>query len=486
MDKEYRYIPMQKQADAKGNATQTVYHTFNPKSLRYLAKQLRGSPFKRIALGASLPLGITYAASAIPATSPYVDNVVGYLAGVPKEDRYQGLAKDSLLWWTEPVKQKADATVDYVGKKVEDAVRKGAEVAEETLQGPPELRASSDPQKGSWLATINPISSLTGGTDYVPEKWNQLFTKGKTEGSKEYSDALRNAHLSFKSLAIGLLAAGVMGGYNVLRHMGEHSGITEGNYAGKGLSEDLSTTFTGDLTGVSARERKKRKRMLEQQKEASLTKQADPTDKPKYNDTYSDGNFKSYNVLNAILPVGALLLAGGLAWRGTNAAYDQQHNEELTASIEAKRNALKRIVAERARLAKGTQIQDPIKKTMRGIDEDEIYTKDASLNKEALLVVLVQGTGLLLSAILLASAVGSYHFTKASDPNNIAYAAYNRALKEYAKNRASVTPLAIEPDAAQDYFDYLNSTQEPVKKRTAREQPDIDTDALNKPISISI
>lgn len=400
-----------------------------------------------------------------------------------KEYRYIPMQKqagwdDFVNFISHPVKSITDAAAN--------AGRAAASAAGEYLQGKPVLRATSDKTKGSWLSTINPISGLTGGIDYVPARWYEVFTKGKDPGTKEYDDALKNAHLSWKSLAIGLLTAGTVGGYNILRHSGEDTGLGDGSYAGHGMAEDLSTTFTGDITGVSDYERRKRRRWLAQQKEASLQKKADPTEQTKVYNTQTPENFSAHNFLQTALPIGAMLLAGGLAWHSSNEAYNARHNEDLTDAIEAKRDALKRIVAERARLAKGTVMHDPVRKTMRGIDDDEIYTKDASLKTAGVLGGAVQITGLALSAILLASAIGSYHFIKASDKNNLAYAAYSKALKEYAKNRASVTPLAIEPDEAQAYFDYINNTQEPVKKRTAREQPDIDTDALNKPISISI
>jgi hypothetical protein len=114
-----------------------------------------------------------------------------------------------------------------------------------------------------------------------------------------------------------------------------------------------------------------------------------------------------------------------------------------------------------------------------------VYTKAASQNKEALIPQSVQLFGALTSAVILASAIGSYAYTSAGDENNLKYKAYKKALKEYAKNKSGITPITVAPKDAPSYFAAIDAAGQK-QAPTVRQQPSYDADALNKPISISI
>ena len=85
---------------------------------------------------------------------------------------------------------------------------------------------------------------------------------------------------------------------------------------------------------------------------------------------------------------------------------------------------------------------------------------------------------------MLASAIGSYAYTSASDENNIKYKAYKKALREYAKNKSGMTPITVAPKDAPAYFASIDAAREQ-KPDTPRGLPSYDADALNKPISVS-
>ena len=72
---------------------------------------------------------------------------------------------------------------------------------------------------------------------------------------------------------------------------------------------------------------------------------------------------------------------------------------------------------------------------------------------------------------------------KATDENNIKYKAMEKGLKEYAKQKANMNTVNMLPTDAGDYFESLDNGAPKETVRTARE---IDTDEMNKPISISL
>ena len=86
--------------------------------------------------------------------------------------------------------------------------------------------------RGSYLSTLNPISSVTGGIDKVPEWYVKLFPKTK--------GGLQAAHQTFKAGAVGLLAAGLVGGYRALKHYDEMEELEEADRPSKDLASQHS------------------------------------------------------------------------------------------------------------------------------------------------------------------------------------------------------------------------------------------------------
>ena len=363
-----------------------------------------------------------------------------------------------------------------VPENVGKGVAKGKELVGQTMDAVGDALNTPGQQyltttKFEWpyvASTLNPLSSVFGTTDWVPEKAENMFvTKEMKEGSPEEANAKRMGHMTFKTGAIGLLAAALIGGYRGLTHVDEMMDLKTSDRPGKGLSSQLSTTFSGELAG-----KKKRKKKKAQKKTAAAER---------------DKNFTVNNALSAAIPTGALILAGALAYRGVDNTMDQVRDHQLQKAINAKENALKNLITTRARVAKGLANDREVNAALRPLTGEDIYVKEAAQVKEAAGVPgvdkAVAGVGLVSAAIVLASAMGMYSYTKASDPNNIKYKAYKDALRVYAKNRSGMTPITITPSDAENYFAGIDKDQE--APTTARKQPVLDTDSLTRPISVS-
>lgn len=307
-------------------------------------------------------------------------------------------------------------------------------------------------QKGTYMNTLNPISSVTGGIDKLPEWYVKMFPK-TTAGRQA-------AHTTFKAGAVGLLAASLVGGYRALRHYGEMEDLEDADRPGKELAGQLSTTFSGDL--------------MSQNKEASGR-------------VPNTGVFTWQNFFGTAIPMSAALLASSLAYAGADNYFDKKRNKALDNAIASKEDAIKQLITARARMAKGVGTPAEINEATEDLDNKDVYVKDASMNKQALFSLndLFQHFGALTAGVIIASAMGSYVYTRASDENNIKYKAYKKSLQEYAKNKSGITPITIAPTNAQSYFDYINGNTKN-EELTPRQLPEIDTDNTNKPISISI
>lgn len=347
------------------------------------------------------------------------------------------------------LKLSAGGAGGYIGGSTLANTVKNIQTGQATFGNPKDLY-----EKGSYWNTINPISSVTGGIDRIPAWYAKMFPN-TTEGRQA-------AHQTFKAGAVGLLTAALVGGYRSLKHYDEMEELEEADRPSKELASQLSTTFEGDL--------------IPQAKHAASDGRVP-----------GSGVFTWQNFFGTAIPMSAGLLAASIAYRGADNYFDKRRNAALTKAIKSKEDAIKQLIATRARLAKGLGTADEIATATEDLGDKDVYVKDASLNKKALLGLndLFQHFGATTAAVILASALGTYAYTSASDENNLKYKAYKRGLREYAKNKSGITPITIAPTNAQSYFDYING-EKTQKEVTPREQPEIDTDSLNKPISISI
>ena len=384
-------------------------------------------------------------------------------------------------------KTKGERFIEPTTSTAKAIIRGGKNIAVEGLsdavdslnQAPQEAYTTTKATAGSVGNLLNPFSGITGGQEWVPEKVLNMFG---TDPDKQ-----RLAAAAWKTGAIGLLAAAGIGGYRALRHINEMRDLSDADRPGKDLSSQVSTTFAGKLSGNQKKRKKKKDEDEEQQKAASVVKQEknDPAPAPATG-AVPDNNFTPTTFFRAAVPTGALLLAGALAYKGVDEAFDRRRNKQLDKAIAAKENAIKNLITTRARIAKGNVDDNELRAALRPINGDDIYVKEAA-DKPASNPVgsAVSTAGVMASAIVLASAIGSYAYFSSGDENNLKYKAYKKALREYAKNKSGITPVSVMPTDAKKYFSSIDEKPENAAPVSPRNQPYLDTDSLNKPISIS-
>lgn len=373
--------------------------------------------------------------------------------------------------------------------------------------------------------TFNPASGITGGINYVPAGLVKAIQKVLPGHGGELA-----AYTATKVGASALLAAGLVGAYRLARHVGDMGAIDSKGSAGKDMSSQLSTTFSGNLgDGEEDKKQKKAasliffegsdegiqaqpnytyklrsnsgaltleqyKQIMKYMREGNMfvprgwTLTSTPTEEQKKvaaeGDIMAPANFSVQNLTGTALPLASMLLAAGLTYKGIDAAFDKIRNKRLDNAIAQKEQAVKNLITARAKLAKGELSDTAVQNAVAPIANKDIYTKAASQDKEAVVQEAVQLFGTLSAAVILASAIGSYAYTSAADENNIKYKAYKKALRTYAKNKSGMTPITVAPSDAASYFASIDAAKDQ-KPVTPRNMPNYDPDSLNKPISTS-
>ena len=341
--------------------------------------------------------------------------------------------------------------------------------------------------KGSYGNTFNPFSQMFGLTDRLPEGWVKMFPN--TENGR------RAAHITFKAGADGLLAAGLVALWRGIEHIGRMADLAKSDNPAHGMKSQLSTTFAGSLNP-------------EQNKSAS----ADPRDAG--NTLGQPAVMSTGNALSTALPLGAVLIATSLAYRATDNYLDKKRNAALDEAINSKENLLKRLIKTRSRLAKGNASDSEIRKSLGGMNDDDVYVKQAAQDKRAGLKEIIDsmtgavrgtasGFAALNCLILGAAAIGSYYYFSKADENNVRYRAMNKGLKEYARMKSGFTPVSIIPTKSRKFFSEIDEENKREKKQkkekevkgtattvpeytSARDEKPLLTNDYNKPISLTL
>lgn len=359
---------------------------------------------------------------------------------------------------------------------------------------------------GSYLNTINPVSQLFGGIDRLPAWYVDLFPN--TEGGQ------RAAHMTFKSGAAAILAAGLVGGARALQHYGRMTDLAKSDNPANKMVSNISTTFEGDMTPSNGK--KKEKGTVK--KAAKNTNMLDTLATP--------GSFDASNFYGAAIPLGATILAASLAYKKVDDYYDEKRNKALDEAIAAKENAVKQLITTRARIGRANASGKEVANALNVTKDPEFYVKTANLpflhaiGESVMKPVnklndvgrdigdaasnatrkLTQGVGILSSLIMLASAIGMYEYAGSRDENNIRYKALKKGLEEYTKNKSGYTPITVVPTDATKYFGSIDNPGAEVKKKpaakilaaaatpqiSARQEPAAITEDYNKPISITL
>lgn len=326
--------------------------------------------------------------------------------------------------------------------------------------------------RGSYWNTINPLSPLFSLTDRVPEWWMKMFP-GKLE---------RTGYNIFKTGSIALLATALVAGYRGIKHLNRISEMAEAdNPAGK-LKSQIGTTFSVMMND------KLKERAAEAQRKAGtgVTKTAGGG-YINYPDVFSTDT-----LLSSLLPVGTMILATGLAYKGADEWANARRNKILDNAIKAKDTAVKEMMKLRAQTAKGGVTEEQLNAAGKALADEDLFIKQAEGGMWQFLEDAARGgtaaTGLAGSLLLAASLLGSYAYFEASDPNNLKYKAIKKGLHEYARGKASMSPISVVPQDAKFYFKEIDESapKDIAPKKDLRTAVRADPDALNKPISITL
>jgi hypothetical protein len=349
----------------------------------------------------------------------------------------------------------------------------------------------------SYLSTLNPISGVTGGGDRFPE-WIARMFPGNPQA----------AHMTFKLGALGLLTAGVVGSARMIKHFNNMADLAEkDNPAGK-LHSQLSTTFEVPMSPGDAHKGSEKDKTVNKAKQWIRQRVGQVVDTAKSDVSAVTGLFtgktaainviedpnrgieytpKSLSMGNAIsmaAPLGVMLLAAGAGYKLADNIAGARRNRLLDEAIKRKADATKALMKTRARIPKGLATEKDIKNTHDIISSDDIFLKQGST---PLTQKVVSAAGLLGIAMMSATALGSYKYFSASNPNNIKYKALKKGLSEYAKQRTNLAPISVIPTDSDAFFKEIDgpaATAAP--KATPRSLPQFDPSTLNNPISVSL
>lgn len=308
----------------------------------------------------------------------------------------------------------------------------------------------TDSNKGSWFQLFNPLSQVIGDTpDRVPT-WTSQLPFG--------SDSAK--YLALKTGACALLAAAVVGGGRLLQHINSIGKLREKDAPGRNLASDLNYSYA---LGTDTKQKKRNR--FEESAAGAVT------------DLVSDGAkaiTKSAGVveesLPAVLPLGAMLIASGLAYKSVDGWANARKDRILSKRIDGKNRYLKQLIVARAQNAKSplTQEELNVATTRPDFEAEPLQAKQGSLQKCSLEDNrehgVQAGIGLAAAALLAASAIASYKYAEATDPENLKFRAYKKGLHEYAAQRGKSVPLTVVPENS-GLFDKIDS------RASAKQQP---------------
>lgn len=309
----------------------------------------------------------------------------------------------------------------------------------------------------SMLNTLNPFSSIMGGGDYVPDWAHNLFPGSQATGA-----------MAFKMGAVGLLAAGLVGGYRAIQHFDALANLRDSEGPAKDLHSQIGTTFNLSMKNKPVEKTKQTKKANESSK---------GTDRAPI--------FSWNNTLGTALPIGAFLLASAGAYTLVDTWADKRRNARLDQAIKDKDAVIKDLMLARAKIPRARLNNYSMGQASGDAIEAGSYVKEASDGVvDKTLRTAVSAAGLLGIALFSAGAIGSYNYFKALDDGNQKYDAAKKGLKEYAKLKSGMTPITTIPRDAKEYFAEIDG---PAPKPTApKYSPQLIENDLSRPISVTL
>ena len=321
----------------------------------------------------------------------------------------------------------------------------------------------SENGKGSLLSTINPLSQVMMGVDYVPG-WLMKATPFSPTAT----------HLAFKSALLAAAAAAAVGGSRYLLHREKMDELKKRDNPGSQLKGNLGTTFEFPIAELA--------------EEDPSGKQAAPP-KPQPKTAGMAGN-----VFATVVPSAIALAAAAISYQQVDKWAEDRKARILTNAVEGKSKALQNLVALRARIPQGLVTPQEYDSTMGSLKGSDLYIKEGSAKKAAAdsnegalnsfnrlgnagLAIF----GLLGAAALLGTGYGAYTYFSAANPANIRYRALKAGLDEYAKQKAAMTPITMMPVDTDKIVKKLDGTPD---QTLPRDLPEYNTNSIRQPVAI--
>lgn len=362
----------------------------------------------------------------------------------------------------------------------------------------PILATAGPAAHASWASLFNPFSVFTDSIDRYPAFMNSVF------GGNE-----RAAWLASKSIALATLAAGITGLTVAIKRTADVYDTEDSNNPAKNLQSQLGTTYRVNLmdptssTRVDKQQKKKRK-----QARNDLTKTG----------VYRHPELFSFEgATNFAVPVAAAVLASASMYRFTNKQIDKTEDSIIDNANAHKSEAIRRLIATRARVARGLADDAEVQRAVDYATDDEAMLKSAAGedNEPSIFGRFIRALwpgnwggegsnpgaarkletslGLVVAGLGVASTIAGYTYFSASDPDNIKYKAMKKGLRQYAVDRAINTPITISPIDDDKFFEAIttNNKNTPKEKRqrdddrqwSARDLPEKQEAA--RPISVT-
>ena len=388
-------------------------------------------------------------------------------------------------------------------------------------QATPPLIIASNNSGRTWAW---PWQMYTGKVKVLP-MFEKMIPGWDSKDPEDRDSAHWGAAVLQTMACAALLGAGVTGAVKGFQYIARNRGIGDSNNPAKGIKSKLTTTFD-PLSVVDPGDAPEEEAEAAKQETASRNLDALRQIKTAKEEPWA---VTRPSVLSGrtITSLAFPLLALGLGVAATDYVVDRVASDIESKKVMARKDRRAKLKGDlftaRAKAARGTLTQeeydeltarvaaesedasDMTKTAKRGMDMFSPFDRVKNLGvfraSSEPVRNLMAAVGILATAVGAASFMGSYYYTKASDPNNIQYKAIKKGLNEYAKQKSGMSPIDIGmPSDA--YFNMIDGVQpEPAQARKALSRPkataaelpppsprdeiDLSTSRFNNPVSIS-
>lgn len=311
---------------------------------------------------------------------------------------------------------------------------------------------TTDASLGSVLNTLNPLSFLAPGQDYVPSPLIKLF-KGSEEWNKAGGPA-KAAHLATKTLSgMAVLGLGALG-LRSLFHSMKIDNIDNANAAAS-AGDKLQKIYQRPIKSLLAFNKyAPAPKPKEQKPEKKKDKKKEDNIKKKAAISLS----QPYHIALGLTPLMALATAVAV-YKKADKHYDRKLGDKLDRDIKNTQLQMREIATKRIKAARG--IQDPPKKKKEQKNPGQMQ-KSAAILPGAVGSTL----GATLAVLALLSFGGGFYLTQNNDKNIATYKARKKGLQEYTRARMQQQPVQsrpIDPQLMRIFDSSLNKSRQSIE-----------------------